>query len=153
MSECLFPVIHSLPSGEALIEKVLPEYPISKPYRCCLHKRGLNDTYRVETDAEPYILRIYRSCWRSKAEIDFELELLTFLHQQRLPVAYPIATKQGSFTEVIIAPEGKRYIALFSYAPGRAVNEKLEPEESRKLGMALAQIHQTTDDFNSHLSR
>lgn len=86
MSEGLFPIIHSLPSGEALIKKILPEYPILNPRRCCLHKRGLNDTYLVETDAEPYILRIYRSNWRSKDEIDFELELLTFLHQQRLPL-------------------------------------------------------------------
>ena len=44
------PVIHSIPSGEALIATVLPNYPIGKPQTCLLYKRGLNDTYLVETE-------------------------------------------------------------------------------------------------------
>lgn len=153
MYQASIPVIHSIPSGEALIASVLPNYPISKPHSCLLYKRGLNDTYLVETDRERYILRVYRRGWRTKEEIDFELELLAFLHNKNQPVAYPIGREDGSFPTEIAAPEGKRYAALFSYAPGRAVNEKLDSKQSQRLGEVLAIIHQTLDNFNSSFSR
>lgn len=123
MTQAFIRVIHSIPSSEALIVTVLP-YPISKPRSCHLYKRGLNDTYLVETEQERYILRVYRRGWRTKEEIGFELELLTFLPSQNQPVAYPIGRENSSFTTEIAAPDGKRYAALFSYAPRRAANEK-----------------------------
>lgn len=153
MNQASIPVIYSIPSGEALIATVLPNYPIGKPNTCQLYKRGLNDTYLVETEQERYILRVYRKGWRTKQEIDFELELLTFLHEQNQPVAYPIKREDGSFTTEIPAPEGKRYAALFSYAPGKAVNEKLDSIQSQRLGEVLAIIHQALDNFNSSFSR
>lgn len=70
-------------------------------------------------------MRVYRRGWRNKEEIDFELELLLFLHEQKQPVAYPIAIKNGSFTTNILAPEGVRYIAVFNYAPGHAADDKI----------------------------
>lgn len=146
------PVIHSIPSGDALITTVLPNYPIGKAHTCLLYKRGLNDTYLVETERERYILRIYRKGWRTKEEIDFELELLAFLHSINQPVAYPIQRKDGSFITEIPAPEGKRYAALFSYAPGKAVNE-IDSEQSQRLGEVLAIIHQNLDNFSSSFSR
>lgn len=146
-------VIHSIPAGEALIENVLHHYPIGTAFSCRLYQRGLNDTYLVETEKDRYILRVYRQGWRTKKEIDFELELLAFLHEQNMPVAYPIARKNGGFTEEIAAPEGTRYAAVFSYAPGMAVNKNLDTEQSRRLGEVLASIHQTTDAFKSHFSR
>ena len=151
MTQASIGVIHSIPSGEALIATVLPNYPISKPQTCLLYKRGLNDTYLVETQSERYILRVYRKGWRTKEEIDFELELLEFLHNKNLPVAYPIKREDG-FTTEIAAPEGKRYAAIFSYAPG-TVNQKLNLEQSQRLGQVLAIIHQNLDNFSSSFSR
>ena len=58
MSQAFIPVIHSILSGEALIATVLLNYPIGKPNTCQLYKRGLNDTYLVETEQERYILRL-----------------------------------------------------------------------------------------------
>ena len=153
MSQSFIPVIHSIPSGVALIENVLPNYCISNSRGCKLYKRGLNDTYLVETEQQRYILRVYRHGWRNQQEIDFELELLAFLHAQNQPVAYPIARNDGGFTTEIIAPEGTRYAAVFSYAPGRAVEEKLDDIQSSRLGEALAKIHLTLDKFQSSFSR
>lgn len=153
MSEALIPVIHSIPSGEVLMATVLSNYPIGKPCCCQIYKRGLNDTYLVETESERYILRLYRWGWRTREEIDFELELLAFLHDRNQPVAYPIARADGSFTTEVAAPEGKRYAAVFSYAPGKAVNEKLDGVQSQYLGAVLANIHQTLDNFSSNYSR
>ena len=108
MSQAFIPVIHSIPSSEALIEVVLAHYPIGKPLSCQIYKRGLNDTYLVETEKERYILRVYRRGWRTKEEIHFELELLAFLHHSNQPIAYPIGREDGSYTTEIDAPEGKR---------------------------------------------
>ncbi len=146
-------VIHSIPDGVALIDTVLCEYSINTPVSCKLYKRGLNDTYLVEAEAEKYILRVYRRGWRNKEEIDFELEVLMFLHAEMQPVAYPIRRKDGGLTTEITAPEGMRYVAVFSYAPGRAVNEKLDVRQSYILGEALAKIHTSLDGFQSSFSR
>ena len=132
---------------------MLNYYPISTSPSCQIYKRGLNDTYLVTTEQEKYILRVYRCGWRTKEEIDFELELLAFLHEQKQPVAYPLKRENGSFTTVVAAPEGKRYAAVFSYAPGRAVNENLNGRQSQYLGKALANIHKTLDSFKSSFSR
>jgi Ser/Thr protein kinase RdoA (MazF antagonist) len=153
MCSAFVPVIHSIPSGEALIENVLCHYLIATPLSCGLYKRGLNDTYLVETQQDRYILRVYRRGWRTKQEIDFELELLAFLHEHNSPVAYAIARKDGGFTVELAAPEGTRYAAVFSYAPGKAVDEKLNTKQSRRLGEVLATLHEVTNNFKSHFSR
>lgn len=153
MAQAPFPVIHSILSGQALLERILSNYPIATPLSCRLYKRGLNDTYVVTTEREPYVLRVYRRGWRTRSEIDFELELLTFLHERNMPVAYPIARKQGGFIEFVEAPEGKRYIALFIYAAGQPVGNNLTARQSQRLGEVLAIVHNQMDDFRSHFSR
>ncbi|MCC5600104.1 hypothetical protein [Nostoc favosum] len=46
-----------------------------------------------------------------------------------------------------------RYIAVFNYAPGHAVDDKLDSKQSYILGEVLAKIHQKLDNFNSSFSR
>lgn len=151
MNKRLIPVIHSIVSGNALIETVLNNYPIGTR-SCQIYKRGLNDTYLVATEQEIDILRVYRYGWRTKAEIDFELELLAFLHERQQPVAYPLKREDGSLTTEIAAPEGKRYTAVFSYAPGSAVNE-LNGRQSQNLGEVLANIYRSLDNFKSSFTK
>ncbi|MEA5506253.1 phosphotransferase [Halotia wernerae UHCC 0503] len=153
MTKPVIAVIHSIIDGAALISTVLSEYSIQQPHSCKLYKRGLNDTYLVKTEGDNYILRVYRRSWHNKEEIDFELELLAFLHQQKQPIAYPIARKDGSFTTEVFAPEGVRYASIFTYAPGYAVNQKLNSKQSSILGEVLAKIHQTLNSFQSSFSR
>ena len=153
MSYSPITVIHSIPSSDALEQNVLCHYQLSNFQSCRLLKRGLNDTYLVETEQNRYILRVYRYGWRTKEEIDFELELLNFLHKSNLAVSYPIEKLIGGFTTVIAAPEGTRYTALFSYAAGKAVDKRLDSEQSRKLGETVATIHETTNNFKSNFIR
>lgn len=153
MGKNLIHVIHSIISGDALIETVLNDYFIGKSRSCQIYKRGLNDTYLVTTKQGKYILRVYRCGWRTKEEIDFELELLAFLREQKQPVAYLLKREDGSFTTEVVAPEGKRYAVVFSYALGRSVKKKLNGRQSQYLGKALANIHKTLDDFKNSFSR
>lgn len=146
-------VIHSLPCSQALEQNVLCHYKVGNSQSCHLLKRGLNDTYLVGTAQKQYILRVYRHSWKTKNEIDFELELLNFLHKNNLAISYPIEKIAGDFTTAIAAPEGTRYAALFSYASGKAVDKKLSSEQSCKLGETVATIHKATNNFKSSFNR
>jgi Ser/Thr protein kinase RdoA (MazF antagonist) len=147
MTEDFFPVVYSTLACEALVSRLLPHYDIGMVANCQFWNRGLSDVYLVETDAEKYILRISHLLWRDKSDIDFELELLYFLKQRHIPVAYPLLTKEGKLSVEINAPEGKRYAALFTYAPGNIPVGDLNITQSRKLGEILATLHNESIDF------
>lgn len=148
-----FPTIYSTLSSEALVERVLPYYKIDKVISCQFWNRGLSDVYIVETLTQRYILRVSHCHWRSCSDIDFELELLDFLRQRQLPVSYPLRTKHGQLSIELNAPEGHRYAALFTYAPGRVALGDLNLAQSQKLGETVAQIHKAGMDFHSYSHR
>ncbi|WP_369126139.1 phosphotransferase [Anaplasma marginale] len=100
--------------------------------------------YLVETKNNKYILRICHHHWRCREAIEFELELLDFLHKRHCKVAYPLKTKAGKLSIEINAPEGKRYAALFIYAPGVAVGKNLNITQSKKLGENSAYLHKNS---------
>jgi Ser/Thr protein kinase RdoA (MazF antagonist) len=153
MTKDVFPVIYSTLASDAIISKVLPHYKIGMAFSCQFWHRGLSDVYLVETPTAQYILRVAHHHWRSKADIEFELELLDFLQQRQIPAAYPLRTKDDRLSIEINAPEGKRYAALFIKAPGAVALGDLNPKQSRLLGETLAKLHQAAIDFHSHYYR
>ena len=114
-----FPVTHSVLSAPALLRDVLPDYDIPDPVECKLVGRGLNDTYLVTTSGDRYILRVYRAGWRRDSDVQYEVDVLDHLRRQGIPVAAPIARRDGAWTRVLRAPEGRRQAVLFRYAPGQ----------------------------------
>ena len=153
MTHEVFPVIYSTLASEALVSRLLPHYEIGVVARCEFWHRGLSDVYLVETPLNQYILRVSHHHWRKKSEIDFELELLDFLQQRQLPVAYPLKTLDHRLSIEINAPEGKRYAALFTFAPGKVALGDLNPTQSLLLGLTMAKLHQAAVDFRSHYHR
>ena len=149
----LFPVSYSTLTCEALIAYILPLYSISEVKHCQFWHRGLSDVYYVETEDKAYFLRISHQHWRSKVDIDFELEFLNYLHQNKIPVAYPLATLDEQFSLEINAPEGKRYAVLLAQAPGEVAVGDLNSNQSFKLGEIVAQIHQVSQNFKSYANR
>jgi Ser/Thr protein kinase RdoA (MazF antagonist) len=62
--------------------------------------------------------------------------------------------KDGSFIQVINAPEGPRCIVVFTTAVGKEPDYDKEPEEKAyHYGKAVALLHQASDDFTSAYSR
>jgi Ser/Thr protein kinase RdoA (MazF antagonist) len=149
MARETFPVLYSTLSAEALIQRVLPQYDLGLVKSCQFWNRGLSDIYRVETQANTYILRISHAHWRSAAEVSFELDWLDFLQKQRVPVAYPLRTRTGELMLELEAPEGIRCAALFVYAPGDIPVGDLNANQAFHLGKVLAQIHHLSADFRS----
>lgn len=145
----VFPAIYSTLSPQALITGVLTRYELGAIEQCLFWNRGLSDVYLVETAAKTYILRISHHHWRSESDIQFELEFLDFLHRHHLPVANPLRTIDDRLFVTVQAVEGDRYAALFPYAPGEIPKGDLNTAQSALLGQTLAQIHQTSLQFDN----
>jgi len=138
-----FPVTNSTLKSQALIERVLSKYKLPSTVRCNFLSLGVNDTYRVKAGSSTYYLRVYRFGWRTKAEIQAELDMLTYLHRRHLPVSYPLKRKDGQYLNRIAAPEGIRYAALFTNAPGE--QKSLNIRQSDSYGELAAQMHACLD--------
>lgn len=147
----IFPVTYSLLSAKALTQDVLPGFDIGEIAACQFFTGGFNDTYRVKTrQGATYYLRVYRQSWRTLPDIQYELDLLNHLRSKGFPAARPVQRTDGSFYAEVIAPEGKRYAALFSEAPGKLISYDHEPEKvSYYYGRAVARLHNTVDDFDT----
>jgi Ser/Thr protein kinase RdoA (MazF antagonist) len=151
----IFPVIASILSPDALISDILPGFGIGSVVECKFFSGGFNHTYRVKTGAGSiYYLRDYRIRWRTLADIRYELDVLNHLYQKGFPAAKPIPYMDGQYFCVVSAPEGTRYIALFTEAPGPEISYANKPmHAAQRYGRAVAQMHNALDDFNSPHSR
>ncbi len=147
------PVMYSTLAPQAVLNQVVPNYEIPAVQACQFWHRGLSDVYLIETLGQPYILRISHCHWRNRSEIEFELELLDFLRDQNVPVAYPLRTKDDHLFIEINAPEGKRYASLFIYAPGEIPIGDLDVDQALTLGRTVAQLHQVGADFEPSVER
>ncbi|MGE5122890.1 MAG: phosphotransferase enzyme family protein [Acidobacteriaceae bacterium] len=150
-----FPAIASILSPEALGKDVLPEFGIGRVSQCRFYSGGFNHTYRVKTaEGGAYYLRVYRRPWRTLADIQYELDLLSHLQRKGFPAAYPIPYKDGQLFCARPAPEGQRILVLFQEAPGVEISYGAEPVTiARRYGQAVAQMHNALDDFHSSHSR
>lgn len=139
--------MYSMLSSDALLDYVARNYDTGRVTRCKLLTRGLNDTYRFFTEQGVFILRVYRTPWRKKADVCYELDALEYLHRKGVSVSVPVKSINGEVAREINAPERTRYIALFTYAGGTV--PQLNQQISYEYGTTVAQIHHLTDNFSS----
>ena len=151
-----FPVTHSLLSPDALGRHVQAAYAIGEVHTCVLLQHNLNDTYLVDATTGRYVLRASQSeraagiSWRTREDILFELDVLQHLARKGVPVATPLAQRDGTRVWAVQAPEGVRHLTLFTYAPGEPVTPPKQTEPlARGYGAAVAALHAATDDFSS----
>ena len=146
-----FPISSAHLSPEAISSEILPQYGLGDHAKCEYYSGGFNHTYRVtEEKGTVYFLRAYRKNWRTLADIQYELDVLKHLHQKNFPAAHPLPTRDGAYFFPVNAPEGVRYIALFTLAPGPEISYKIEPEQvATRYGQAVADMHNALEDFYS----
>lgn len=143
-------VIYSLVDPAEIERIVADQYGLGRPDRCRLVFAGHNDTYEVGIGARKYAFRLQSEKWWKSGESDarFELDLLTHLHAQGVPVAHPLPRTNGDTLGVIRAPEADRYYSLFSWAPGNTVDDKeLTVEQAYLVGQNMAAIHLAADKY------
>ncbi len=139
----VFPVTASTISAKELGEFVKNNYGLNKNYDCKLFRTGMNHTYFLSDNETKYVLRVYSHNWRSKSEITEEIELLNLLSKNNLSVSFPIKDKNGEFIQEINAPEGVRYVVLFSFAQGEKIRF-MAKETCFAIGSLMAKIHNLT---------
>ena len=132
--------------------------------RASLIREGFNHNYKIEMqNGTKYVFRVYLSgkyYVRDQVhgdDLQFELDLLTFLRSKGLSVAEPIATKHGStLGSTTYADTDKRFFALFHYAKGQALEnrwKRLTQQQYFALGKLMAQVHVAADEFETQRHR
>ena len=147
----MFPVIASILSPRAIAKDILPNFGVEGVRECRFYSSGFNDTYRIKTtEGNIFYLRAYRFSWRTLADIQYELDVLNHLKHNNFPAAKPVPYRDGQFFCAVSAPEGMRYLALFTEAPGHEIAYDQEPEKTaQRYGQAVAQMHNALEDFSS----
>jgi Ser/Thr protein kinase RdoA (MazF antagonist) len=150
MNQSPFPVQRSLLSAAALDERVLPGYDlagydVAGLPTCHFWRRSINDLYLVQAGETRLVLRISPTGWRTYENLAAELELLDFLHQNRIVVPRPLRQKDGEYIVSLTAPEGRRYAVLFTFVPGTP--HRPSATDSHCYGRAIAHLHAVTDSY------
>lgn len=141
----IFPVIASTISEKELGEFAKERYGLNENYDCKLFRTGMNHTYFLSDNETKYVLRVYSHNWRSKSDIIAEIELLNLLKENNLSVSFPIQDKNGELIQEINAPEGIRYVVLFSFAKGEKIRFT-DKETCFVIGSLMAKIHNLTSN-------
>ncbi|MEM8612955.1 MAG: phosphotransferase, partial [Cyanobacteria bacterium P01_H01_bin.105] len=143
---------YSTLSSSELLHQVVPLYKIPNLTSCEFYHRGLNDTYKLSSGKELFMLRVYRKNWRTRSEIEFELEAIMYLHQAGAAVAIPIERKAGGFITSIMAPEGERCVIITKFAKGKILKFN-NVKDAMTFGRAAAEVHSCSAGFQSHACR
>lgn len=150
-----FSVMASILSEKELCHFIKEKYALSGEYKCKLFRSGVNHTYFMSGEKNQLVVRVYCHNWRSKIEIEQELELLNLLKEHSLSVSWPIPDKEGNFIQAIHAPEGLRYAVVFSFAEGQKMRF-MSNQTCFSIGSLMAKIHSITEqrrinrtDYNS----
>ncbi len=138
-----FPVIASIISPTELGAFINEKYQLENHFECKLFRTGVNHTYFLSNVHTKYVVRVYCHNWRTKAEIQEELDLLNSLKRHNLSISTPIPDKNGNLIQEIIAPEGLRYVVLFTFAEGEKMRY-MTHETCFAIGSIMAKIHNVT---------
>lgn len=153
-------VARSFVASDALAELVAQDYDFGGKVKCSLFSKMLrtqdNDHYKVITaTGERYVARVYQQgshLERRQSDYQYELDWLNFLHKNNMGVSYPIPRRDGNFLGSMLAPEGIRYYALFSFAQGLPMDEG-DADQLFAVGRQMAQIHKVSNDYQPPFQR
>jgi Ser/Thr protein kinase RdoA (MazF antagonist) len=111
---------------------------------CRLLARGVADLYEVTLVGERYVLRVFSVGHRTRAEIEYELDLIEHAGRGGASVAAPRRDRDGSRILSFGAPEGERLAVLYQRADGV---DRPDPHPDEGYGRAVAQLHAALDDY------
>lgn len=119
------------------------KYQFNKNFDCKLFRTGVNHTYFLSDATTKFVVRVYCHQWRTKIEIQEELELLKLLQSHNLSISFPIPDTNGDYIQEINAPEGLRHAIVFSFAKGEKMRF-MTNETCSAIGSLMAKIHNIT---------
>jgi Ser/Thr protein kinase RdoA (MazF antagonist) len=132
------------------IEKLLGKYELDKIKQIKPFDTSGNITYLVKSTKNNYLLRLSPSGfrWRSKREIEAELEIINYLRKNNFPTPVPIVAKDGR--QIISWENHFGYLREFVNA-----KPKLNPtiEEIKRFGETLGQFHSLIESYKTKQKR
>ncbi len=132
------------------LEKILSNFDIGEIKKINPLKTSGNITYIINTKKKIYLLRLSPSGfrYRSKKEIEAELELINFLTKYKISSIIPIKTRSG---EKIVSWK-KQFGYLREFNNGR---EKTNPtlKEIKKFGEWLGKFHKIIENYKTKNKR
>lgn len=140
-------VAHSVLDATALGEELARRYAFTGPVRVQLLFRGMNDIYVVTDEVGRWALRAWRGHWRQIDEVVCELAFLNFLRERGFPASCPVPMTDGNWYFTLDAPEARRPLALYDWAPGVKVFDRREPGIAHDVGRLFAVMHREGLDF------
>jgi Ser/Thr protein kinase RdoA (MazF antagonist) len=139
------PVLHSLLDPAALSTRLAERFDVPlHAVVCRLLARGVADLYAVSTGSEQYVLRVFSIDHRTRAEIEYELDLIEHAGRRDMPVAAPTRDRDGARILSFAAPEGERLAVLYRRARGV---DRPDPYPDEAYGRAVALLHVALDDY------
>jgi Ser/Thr protein kinase RdoA (MazF antagonist) len=119
--------------------------------------RSINDTYRVESQAGTFALRVYRAVrpWApTDRDLAFELTLLDHFSGAGISVPRPVRRIDGTQLGRLDLDGVSRTYALFTWMPGRHVDtDALTRRHVAATGQTLASIHCAGRDLSTRHPR
>jgi Ser/Thr protein kinase RdoA (MazF antagonist) len=111
-----------------------------------------NVVFAFQCQGRPRILRLTHCSQQSQQDIEAELDWVRFLAQNDVPVARPIASSSGSFTEILPVGDSCFVAAVFERAEGEMVDpagaEHWNPSLIRSLGQLMGRMHALTKHYD-----
>lgn len=137
-------VCYSVLSNDEIKSLVKKSYQLDYIQEVIFWCQGVNDTYRLSTDKQRYMLRIYRLGWRSVEQISFEADALSYLNMQMADNPHKYAASpirlSNTMLKKVKMPEGERYLLLTDWCSG----DKLDITSNEQLccfAQILASLH------------
>ena len=140
-------IIRSTIAATEILQKIRDNYSSCfLDAMCVFEYRGLNDIYRCTYGNISFFFKIYARKDIDKDAIEAEIEVVNYLRQSGLSVAYPISMKNGHYLMPIETPEGTKFGVLFSEAEGIPCNnDMLDEREVLEIGHLISDMHTMLD--------
>jgi Ser/Thr protein kinase RdoA (MazF antagonist) len=144
-----FEPLYTTSRAEAVAHFVTQHYALRPPLDCRMLNRGFNDLYLIVTaNSERYVFRLSHHRARGPADVRTETDFLEHLARSGVPVAAPVATRDGALFVGGRSPEGVREGVLFRALGGRAP-DVTSMADARANGVTLAMLHNAAESHNA----
>ncbi len=97
---------------ESVTSMIAETYDIGCSIDCQVLSDRANATYLVTVEGGRYVLKVYAPGERSSDDLGYEVDLLLHLARKGVPVAMPVATRDGRFTGLLRTARDDRHAIL-----------------------------------------